>query len=146
MADREQVYRKAIQKLMKENKSLKEAAFKVDDSRYRRAHKKAPDKKNGRNWVFYLNRDRSDEPMFAPGNMNYTDAVAWAKEKALAAGKNIIYLSESSNKRNKLKEAADTKKVNEVIPQILAILKKANLSKDDITHLMSKLKTMTKTD
>ncbi len=70
----------------------------VDTRRYVRSHGKQP--RGGSNWAFYFD-DKGGDPIFAPGRMNYVDAVKWAKEEAKKAGKGTVYVGESVVKPNK---------------------------------------------
>ncbi len=66
----------------------------VDTRRYVRSHGKKP--RGGSHWAFYFD-DKGGDPIFAPGRMNYADAVKWAKEEAKKAGKRTVYVGESIN-------------------------------------------------
>jgi len=59
----------------------------VEPSRYVRVHGKKPSGKG--QWAFVF----GNEELFAPGNMNYTDAVKWAKDKAKELKVNVVYVA-----------------------------------------------------
>jgi hypothetical protein len=75
-------------------KNLIKEAVSVRTDRYKRSHGKEP-RGNGL-WAFYFD-DKEGDPIFAPGAMNYADAIKWAKEEAKKAGKSVIYVGESLN-------------------------------------------------
>ena len=76
---------------MKTFKELTEAKVTVDPSPWSNSNSGKTPRGQG-NWAFsYDRRGRGDKIFFAPGNITYDKARAWAIEKAKKDNKTVIY-------------------------------------------------------